>query len=39
MDIVFLFNLMRGANGYDLLFVVLMFVMFYYFVCGEFNRG
>lgn len=35
MDIIFIFELMRGGDGYDLLFVLVMCAMAAYAVVGE----
>ena len=40
MDLVFIFNLLKGGNGYDLLLLVSLFLMGLYYFCGEFKiRG
>lgn len=35
MDIIFIFKLMRGGDGYDLLFFLVMCAMAVYAVVGE----
>ncbi len=40
MDLVFIFNLFKGANGYDLLLLLSLSLMGLYVVYGEFKlRG
>lgn len=37
MDLVFIFNLLKGVNGYDLLLLVSLSLMGLYAVYGEFK--
>jgi hypothetical protein len=35
MDLVFIFNQFKGGNGYDLLFILTISLMFVFFAFGE----
>lgn len=39
MDMIFIFELIRGSDGYDLLFVLVMLVMASYAVIGEIKQA